>query len=159
LAVGFSVVAIAMALRLPPGPVVSLIAALVNGSQVAIGLLLLCVTSAASLSEERASGSLDLLLSTPLPTSDVIRGQWWGAFRSVPLLAILPGLVAAALAYRSGRWIGPPLVAGLVLAYGAAITSLGLVLATRIAQVGRVLALCVGAVVGVTIGLPLVVAF
>jgi hypothetical protein len=70
----------------------------------------------------------------------------------VPLLAILPGLLAL-LGMRDDRWIGLPLVVALMLAYGAAITSMGLALATWIPQIGRVLALCVGAVVFVTIGM------
>jgi hypothetical protein len=93
-----------------------------------------------------------VLLATPLPTSAVIWGKWWGAYRTVPLLAILPGLVATAVAIESGRWIGPPLIVGLVLAYGAAVTSLGLALATWISRVGRVVALSVGTFVAVTIG-------
>jgi ABC-type transport system involved in multi-copper enzyme maturation permease subunit len=124
----------------------------VNGFQASIGLLLLSVTSATSLAEERIRGSLDVLLASPLPTRTILWGKWWGAYRGAVLLAILPTGLAAALALESGRWIGPPLVMGLCLAYGAAITSLGLAVATWIANVGRVLTLCVGAVVGVTIG-------
>jgi MFS family permease len=60
--------------------------------------------------------------------------------------------VAAALAIPSGRWIGPVLIVALILAYGAAITSLGLALATWVPQLSRVLALCVGIYVGVTVG-------
>jgi ABC-type Na+ efflux pump permease subunit len=129
-----------------------------NGFQASIGLLLLSVSAATSLSEERTRGSLDLLLVTPLSTLSVIWGKWWGAFRGVVLLAILPTVVAAVLATESGNWIGPPLILALFLAYGAAITSLGLALATWITNAGRVLALCVGAVVGVTVGsIPVVV--
>ena len=50
-------------------------AGMVNGFQVAIGLLLLSVTSATSLAEERVRGSLDLLLSTPLSTRQIVVGQ------------------------------------------------------------------------------------
>jgi ABC-type transport system involved in multi-copper enzyme maturation permease subunit len=150
LAVGFSGIAIDMALD--SGRRNSDLASVINGFQACIGLLLLSVVPATSLSEERVRGSLDVLLATPLPTATIVWGKWWGAFRGVPLLAILPGLVAFAAASRSGRWIGPPLIVGLVLAYGAAITSLGLALATWIPQPSRVLALCVGTVVGVTVG-------
>ena len=66
--------------------------AIVNGFQVAVGLLLLSVTAATSLAEERARGSLDLLLSTPLSTRQIVLGKWLGAFRVVPLLVILPAL-------------------------------------------------------------------
>jgi ABC-type transport system involved in multi-copper enzyme maturation permease subunit len=132
--------------------------AIVNGFQASIGLLLLSLTSATSLSEERTRGSLDVLLAAPLSTSEILWGKWWGAFRTVLLLAILPTAVAAILATREGYWISPLQILALFLAYGAAITSLGLALATWIANPGRVLALCVAAVVGVTIGsIPVVV--
>ena len=36
--------------------------------QVGLGLLLLCVSAATSLAEERVRGSLDVLLSTPMST-------------------------------------------------------------------------------------------
>jgi hypothetical protein len=75
----------------------------------------------------------------------------------VLLVAILPTAVAVALATRSERWIGPPLILALFLAYGAAITSMGLAAATWIRSLPRVLAICVGAVVGMTVGsLPIV---
>jgi hypothetical protein len=87
-----------------------------------------------------------------LSTLSIVWGKWWGAYRTVPLLTILPGLVAAALAFESGRWVGPPLVVGLMLAYGAAISSLGLALATWMRQPGRVLAISVGTYIGITVG-------
>jgi ABC-type transport system involved in multi-copper enzyme maturation permease subunit len=155
LAVVFSAIACALGYRGPGGPADS--AAVINGIQVAVGLLLLSVTSATSLSEERARGSLDVLLATPLPTSAVVWGKWWGSYRLVPLLAILPLLIAAALAIKSGRWLGLPLVAGLVLAYGAAFNSLGLALATWIPRGGRALALSVGAVVVLTAAIPVAI--
>jgi hypothetical protein len=127
------------------------VTALVNGFQVAVGLLLLSVSSATSLSEERVRGSLDVLLATPLATPSVLWGKWWGAYRGVLWMALLPGLTTC-VGCVPDRWLGPPLVAGLVLAYGAAINSLGLALATWIRSVGRVLTLCVGAYVAVAIG-------
>jgi ABC-type transport system involved in multi-copper enzyme maturation permease subunit len=123
----------------------------ITGLQVAIGLLLLSVSSATSLSEERSRGSLDVLLVTPLSTASILWGKWWGAYRGVILVAILPALIAAC-GCRQGRWIGVPLVLGLVLAYGATITSLGLALATWIRQTGRVLALCVALYVAFSVG-------
>jgi hypothetical protein len=44
------------------------------------------------------------------------------------------------------------LVVGLVVAYGAALTSLGLALATWVPRLGRAVGLCVAAHVGVTVG-------
>ena len=149
LAVGFSAVAISMAWQGGRGsdPV-----GVISGFVASIGLLLLSVSAATSLAEERAMGSIDVLLATPLRTSSIVWGKWWGTYRTVPLLAILPGMVAVALANQTGRWLGPPLVVVEILAYGAAVTSLGLALATWVGRLSLALALCVGAVVGVTVG-------
>ena len=54
-----------------------------NVFQVAVGLLLLSVSAATSLAEERRAGSLDVLLTTPLSTRSILAGKWWGAFRQV----------------------------------------------------------------------------
>jgi ABC-type transport system involved in multi-copper enzyme maturation permease subunit len=113
------------------------LAAWVNGLQVALGLLLLSVSSVTALAEERARGSLDVLLTTPLSTLNILQGKWWGAYRPIFLLTVLPGLVAAAVTFSSAQWWGIPLVMGLVLAYGAALTSLGLALATWISHPSR----------------------
>jgi ABC-type transport system involved in multi-copper enzyme maturation permease subunit len=149
LAVGFSAVAVYMASQggrqIDPASVIS-------GFVASIGLLLLSVSAATSLAEERAMGSLDVLLATPLPTSSIVWGKWWGTYRTVPLLAILPLMVAVVLANQTGRWLGPPLVVAVLLAYGAVVTSLGPALATWVGRLSLALALCVGAVVGVTIG-------
>lgn len=137
----------------------------VNGLQVLIGLLLLGLTAVTALGEERIRGSLDVLLSTPLPTWKIVWGKWLGSFRRVPLLAILPTAVAAGAALATHLYgpltFGPPpstsipdglslsdllgvlLIFGYVVAFGAAMTSLGLALATSVKQQGRALAGCV----------------
>jgi hypothetical protein len=80
----------------------------VIGFEVAIGLLLLSVTAATTLAEERVRGSLDVLLATPLPTRSIVWGKWWGTFRSVPALAVLPGLIAGSYAlFHHGHWEAP----------------------------------------------------
>jgi ABC-type transport system involved in multi-copper enzyme maturation permease subunit len=132
------------------------IPAIICGFQVAIGLLLASLASATSLSEERVRGSLDVLLATPLSTAEIVWGKWWGAYRGIPPLAILPGLIAC-MSCLEDRWVGVPLVLGLVFAYGAVITSLGLALATWIRQAGRVVALCVGIYAALALGWPMVV--
>jgi ABC-type transport system involved in multi-copper enzyme maturation permease subunit len=48
------------------------IAALVNAWQVSIGLLLLSVSAATSLAEERDRGSLDVIMTTPLTTREIV---------------------------------------------------------------------------------------
>jgi ABC-type transport system involved in multi-copper enzyme maturation permease subunit len=120
------------------------IGVMVNAMQVAVGLLMLSVSSATSLSEERQRGSLDVLLTTPLPTRSIVWGKWWGSFRSVPPLLILPMAVCLAQATFHGRYWALPVLAALILAYGAAITSLGLALATWIPRQGRAVGLSVG---------------
>jgi ABC-type transport system involved in multi-copper enzyme maturation permease subunit len=126
------------------GPATREISAVLSGVQVSAGLLLLTVSAATSLAEERQRGSLDVLLATPLATRSIVLGKWWGAFRGVPPLAVLPVLIAAALATHTGFALGPVLIGGLVLAYGAAITSLGLALATWIPRMDRVIGLTAG---------------
>jgi ABC-type transport system involved in multi-copper enzyme maturation permease subunit len=126
-------------------------AAWVNGLQVSVGLLLLSVTAATALAEERVRGSLDVLMATPLSTRQIVLGKWLGTFRLVPPLAILPGLVILGGAGADDwRWPGAALMVLFVLASGAAITSLGLALATWISRLGRA--------VGVTVTLYVLVA-
>jgi ABC-type transport system involved in multi-copper enzyme maturation permease subunit len=125
---------------------------LVNGFQVGAGLLLLSVSAATSLAEERQRGSLDVLMSTPLPTRAIVWGKWCGAFRTAPPLLVLPVVLATALSFHTGRFWGVPVLAALILAYAAAITSLGLALATWIPQMGRAGALTVGFYVIMSIG-------
>jgi ABC-type transport system involved in multi-copper enzyme maturation permease subunit len=129
-------------------------APLLNALQVAAGMLLLSIAAAAALAEERVRGSLDVLLATPLATRSVVWGKWWGTFRAVPVLAVPAGLAAAAVAWHHGHWSRVALVTGLVVAYGAALTSLGLALATWVPRLGRAVGLCVAAHVGVTVGWP-----
>jgi hypothetical protein len=73
----------------------------------------------------------------------------------VPRLSILPIWVCAALAMISGNGLAFVLTVGLILAYAAAITSLGLALATWIPRLGRVVTTSVIAYVLVTVGWPI----
>jgi ABC-type transport system involved in multi-copper enzyme maturation permease subunit len=111
--------------------------AIVNGFQAAAGLLLLGIGSAASLSEERIRGSLDVLLATPLSTPTIVWGKWLGSFRSFQRLAILPIGLATCLAIRTGHLFSWVLLVALLLSNGAMITSLGLLMATRIPRLSR----------------------
>jgi hypothetical protein len=126
--------------------------AVIAGLQVSAGLLLLSVPAATSLAEERQRGSLDVLMTTPLSTRSIVLGKWWGSFRGVPPLAIGPVLIASALATRSGFAPGPVLIGALIVAYGAAITSLGLALATWLPRMGRAVGLTAGLYLAVLIG-------
>jgi ABC-type transport system involved in multi-copper enzyme maturation permease subunit len=82
--------------------------AFVNAFQYSIGLLLVSVTSVTCLFEERVRGSLDVLLTTPLPTSSIVWGKWWGAYRGALLVMLLPlGMVICLGALNSE--LGQPL--------------------------------------------------
>ncbi|WP_165225424.1 ABC transporter permease [Aquisphaera insulae] len=151
LAVGFSLWAIVDALA-PAGSRSHEAGAVIGGLQVAAGLLLLSVFAPTSLAEERQRGSLDVLLSTPLSTRSIVLGKWCGGFRGVPPLAVLPTLIAAAHATHTGFVLAPVLIGGLILAYGAAITSLGLALATWLPRMGQAIGLTAGLYVFVSIG-------
>lgn len=128
-----------------------------NGFQAAVGLLLLSLVTPATLAEERAMGSLEVLLATPLSTRSIVLGKWLAHYRVVPWLALLPGLLAAVHAVPTGRWLGVLLVIGTILAQGAAVTSLGIALATWVARLDRALTLSTAVAVFVTVAwVPLV---
>ncbi len=129
------------------------IASIVNGAQVAIGLVVLSAMSATSLAEERTRGSLDLLLCTPLSTWQIVSGKWLGALRAVPFLMILPTLLAGTLGCISDRgWVAAScyMLVYLGSASGAA-AGLGLLMATWFSRVGRAAAATVAVAVGVNI--------
>jgi len=132
-----------------------------TGYEVAIGLLAIAVRAACSWSEEKGAGreALDVLLATPLAASSMVMGKWWGAYRAVPLVALLPFLSSAILAagapilpyVPSGlqppvsavpvrpidRATVPAVVLGQVLLYGALFVSIGVMLATRCRRPSR----------------------
>ena len=125
---------------------------------VSIGLLLVTVGAATVLAEERSHGNLDVLLSTPLSTRSIVLGKWWGAFRPVPRIAVLPGLIAFAAAVANSRFLAAPFYAVLstavVLAYGAFFTSLGLAFAAWQPRLGRAVGFSVAAYLVLTIIYP-----
>ena len=125
----------------------------VNGLQVSIGLLLLSVTAATSLAEERVRGSLDVLMATPLSTRQIVLGKWLGSFRQVPLLAVLPGLVILGCAGRTlERWPGCVVMVAYVLAAARRSPAWGWRSATWCSRLGRAVGLTVAAYVLVTVG-------
>jgi len=127
-------------------------AAFTTGMQVSVGLLLVSVSAVTALSEERVRGTLDLLMATPLKTKEIVWGKWRGAFRIVPWLAALPVVNVFILAAGTGRWFSIPFMVALVFSYGAAVTSLGLALATWIKRLGRATAASAAAYALVTVG-------
>ena len=110
-------------------------------------------------------GSLDVLLTTPLPTDRIVLAKWWGAYRVVPALALLPAIGCVFLAVgmpdvfpgfrRFGQAAAPldlldrvafvVLPLALLLVQGALVASIGLALATWSRRIGRAVALSVAA--------------
>lgn len=134
-------------------------AAILNGFQVLIGLLLLSASAGTVLSEERVRGSLDVLLATPLSTRSIVWGKWWGSFRRAPWLAFWPALVTFSyIPAGTSTWeVGMVfLVPVLIVAQGAAVASLGLALATWVSRTGRAVTWTVTALVASTVGWPIV---
>jgi ABC-type transport system involved in multi-copper enzyme maturation permease subunit len=134
-----------------PGPR-SPLSAWVGGLQVSFGLLLLTVDAATSLAEERARGSLDVLLTTPLPTRSIVLGKWCGSYRTVLWLAVLPLLLAALAVQEARGWAAVLVLLAVILVYGASVTSLGLALATWVRRPMVALALGVVLYALVTVG-------
>ncbi len=135
---------------------IHLVAARINAWQVAIGLLLLSVSAASALGEERDRGSLDVIMTTTLTSREIVWGKWWGTFALVPRLAILPIWVTAGAAMITGNGLGLLFMIGLILAYAAAITSVGLALATWVPRLGRVIGISVMGYILVAAGWPLI---
>jgi ABC-type transport system involved in multi-copper enzyme maturation permease subunit len=131
---------------------------LMSGFQVALGLLLLSVSAATSLAEERVRGSLDVLLSTPMSTRSILAGKWWGTFRQAGPILFWPALLGLCLLPDGGSWLSYSLLLLSVASYGAAITSLGLALATWVSRLGRAVALCVAVYVVFSVGWPILIA-
>jgi len=135
----------------------------VNGFQATFGLLLVSLDAPTVLAEERLRGSLDVLLATPLPTGRIVLAKWWGAYRHVPGLALLPVISAMFIAatepnlpIRPGPFqqstvplslidriahVAVPLA--MLLAQGAVVASVGLALATWFRRLGRAVAMSV----------------
>lgn len=127
--------------------------ALVVAFSVSVGLLLVSIAAPTSLAEERTRGSLDVLMSTPLPTASIVWGKWWGAFRYVPRLAAWPVVITSVFVlFRPSVFLVPVLMLGLILAQGALATSIGLFLATWISRLGRAMAIAVVIHLSITVG-------
>ena len=127
--------------------------------QSVLGLMLLSVQAPTALGEERVRGSLDVLMAAPISTREIVWGKWLGTYRVVLALAILPGIAAAVLAATAydvsprlaaarsripiapitptERMLIPVLLVAELLSWGAAFTSLGLLLATWTPRIGR----------------------
>jgi hypothetical protein len=91
-------------------------------------------------------------LATPLKTKEIVWGKWRGAYRTVPWLAVLPTVNIVILAAGTGRWFSVAYILAVVFAYGAAVTSLGLALATWIKRLGRATATSAAIYALITVG-------
>lgn len=140
--------------------------------QLIFGLLLISSTAPTVLAEERVRGSLDVLLSTPVSSRSIVVAKWWGAFRPVIFLALMPLYVSVLMSattegYRFAlpasmakpipvttwdRVLAPTFCTLDYLASGAAIVSLGIVLATWVRQLGRAVVISVIAFFAIAIG-------
>ena len=82
------------------------------------GLLMLSAMAPTALAEERARGSLDVLLATPLSTREIVIAKWWGVYRKALVLAPLPLYVGIFMAasipelpiWATSRPYNPPLI-------------------------------------------------
>ncbi len=148
------------------------IVGLMGGFQATLGLMLVRVTALAALAEERARGSLDVLMTTPLSTDRIVLAKWWGAYRVVPALAFLPAIGSLVIGFAVHEisntsissnqapdpvgWIDRVgivcLPTALFLAQGAAVTSFGLALATWIPRLGRAIAVSVASYAFIALG-------
>jgi ABC-type transport system involved in multi-copper enzyme maturation permease subunit len=129
------------------------------------GMLMLSATAPTALAEERARGSLDVLLATPLSTRSIVLAKWWGAYRRVLVLAVMTLYVSVFLAgavldipgwavnARFAKPAVPLIVYDRILAVCcgvaeflvscAVIVSLGLALATWVRRLNRAIVLSV----------------
>jgi len=126
-----------------------------------LGLMLLSVQAPTALGEERVRGSLDVLMAAPISTRAIVWGKWMGTYRLALWLAVLPGVAAALIAAMSpdtsprfpsfapvspiDRVLATVLVVAELLSWGAAFTSLGLLLATLTPRIGRAIGISVAA--------------
>jgi hypothetical protein len=92
-------------------------------------------------------------MATALSTRQIVVGKWLGTFRLVPLMAILPVIVVLCSRLSSPLY-APTIVMTLafIIACGAAITGLGLAMATWCSRLGRAVALTVSTYVLVAVG-------
>ena len=93
-----------------------------------------------------------------LPVALVAAAVMWGKPPFFPPVGWIPppGWVSHA---EWTKWLIPPLILGLILAYGAALTSLGLVMATWISRVDRAVIATVSAYVLVAVAWPTAMIF
>lgn len=143
---------------LPRRTIPNELASLLIAFEAAFGFLLMSVTSATSLAEERARGSLDVLMTTPLPSRSIVWGKWRGTFRLTLVVLFWPILIAYAMAIRimpDARLAAFYVILPYGIAWGAFVSSLGLALACWTKRLGRTVALAVSIYVALALGIPM----
>ncbi len=142
--------------------------------QSVLGLMLLSVQAPTALGEERVRGSLDVLMAAPISTRAILWGKWLGTYRVALGMAVLPGVAATVIAavspgvpprFRAAaspipvvpislvdRVLAPVLVVAELLSWGAAFTSLGLLLATWTPRIGRAVGISLAVFLLLSIG-------
>jgi ABC-type transport system involved in multi-copper enzyme maturation permease subunit len=128
--------------------------AYVAAFQVAMGLPLMLLAATTSLVEERVRGSLDVLLTTPISSRNIVLTKWWSVYRKVPRLLALPALLGAVLAWGSGRWFVAGVLVLSILSSAAFWTSIGLALSTSVPRLGRAVSMAAALYVLVSVGWP-----
>jgi ABC-type transport system involved in multi-copper enzyme maturation permease subunit len=131
------------------------LAAHVVAFQVVIGLPILLLASVTALVEERARGSLDVLLATPLSTRSIVLAKWWGAFRELPRILVLPVGVAAMTAWQNDTWQLLEMLFLFIVSAAAFWTSVGLALSTWVSRLGRAISSAVVLYVLIALGWPM----
>ena len=126
---------------------------LVSGTLTALCLLMLGISAATSLTEERVQGSLDVLMATPLSTPSIVWGKWWGTIRGALPLAVPPFVIAyVPFLHNIYRWEAPWIVGATVLSQAALVTGLGLALSTLFRRTDRAVVLLIVIYLLVSIG-------
>jgi ABC-type transport system involved in multi-copper enzyme maturation permease subunit len=119
-----------------------------------MGLPLLLLAATTALVEERVRGSLDVLLTTPISSRNIVLTKWWSVYGKVMRLLALPALLAGVLAWWSGRWSAAGLLVLYILSSAALWTSIGLALSTWVPRLGRAVSMAAALYVLVSVGWP-----
>ncbi|MFL5331236.1 MAG: ABC transporter permease [Gemmataceae bacterium] len=135
---------------------------LLNCLQVGVGLLLVTVYAVTALADERARGSLDVLMTTPVTTREIVWAKWRSAFSLVPKLVVLPGLIGVVAFLAGGatssknpesfRYLALALIVLHPLACGAMLASVGLFCGTWFTKFSRSVGAAVCVYVFITVG-------
>jgi ABC-type transport system involved in multi-copper enzyme maturation permease subunit len=122
-----------------------MLAAYVVAFQFAIGLPLVLISAATAIVEERARGSLDVLMTTPLSATQIVLAKWWGSFQNGPKLLLLPALIAIVTAWTHNTWPVAAYLGLYALSTLLVWTSIGLAISTWVSRLGRAIAVAVAA--------------